>query len=77
MGRERESLGRARETGLGKVDQETALRARDRSPISTCPAEAKSSLYTQTSNYISETEFWVKQKRIVLLLCQAKGATAG
>ena len=26
---------------------------------------------------MSETEFWVKQKRIVLLLCQAKGDTVG
>ena len=24
-----------------------------------------------------EKEFWVKAKKIILLLCQAKGATAG
>ena len=28
-------------------------------------------------NRNAETEFWVKQKRIVLLLCQAKGDTVG
>ena len=25
----------------------------------------------------NETEFWVKEKKIALLLCQTKGATAG
>ena len=28
-------------------------------------------------NRISEMEFWVKQKRLALLLCQAKGDTVG
>lgn len=35
------------------------------------------SFCTLTPNSISETEFWVKQKRIALLLCQAKQDTAG
>ena len=40
-------------------------------------SEAESGLCTSTPNYFLETEFWVKEKRIALLFCQAKGATAG
>ena len=35
----------------------------------------KFSLCTSVLNWILETEFWVKEKRTALLLCQAKGVT--
>ena len=38
---------------------------------------AKLSLCPSEPNTNSKTEFWVKEKEIALLLCQAKGATAG
>ena len=37
-------------------------------------AKNSASLYTSAKS-ISETEFWMKQKRIILLLCQAKRDT--
>ena len=36
----------------------------------------KLSLCPQLPSRKVEIEFWVKEKKIVLLLCQAKGATA-
>ena len=37
----------------------------------------KLGLYSQLLNRNVETEFWVKEEKIALLFCQAKGATAG
>ena len=37
----------------------------------------KLSLFPLVPNTNAETEFGVKEKKITLLLCQAKGATAG
>ena len=37
----------------------------------------KLSLCPPLPNRNAETEFWVKEEKIALLLCQAKGATVG
>ena len=46
-------------------------------PLLTMMLIPKLGLCTPVLNRISETEFWVKQKRTALLLCQAKGDTVG
>ena len=47
-------------------------------PISLVLTDAENSVSVLWCwNQISETEFWMKQKRTALLLCQAKGNTVG